>query len=128
MKSHRIALAMGLGAAVAFGTAGPANADGPWVAAAFSPSTSDVEYSHGLAALPAVQANAMSGCSRTHGDCTPAGSTQQCMEVASDTDTRRWDTGYGPSREAAAVDLNQKLGLNPGIIPAARAHCAWDPM
>lgn len=128
MKSHRIVLAIGLSAAASFGPAGPANADGPWVAAAFSPSTSDAEYAHGSAALPAVQASAMSGCSNTHVDCVPAGSTQQCMEVATDTDTRRWDTGYGPSKEAAALDLNQRLGLNPGIIPPAKAHCAWDPM
>jgi hypothetical protein len=128
MKTQRIALVIGVCAAVALGTAAPANADGPWVAAAFSPSTSDVEYAHGSAPLTEVQASAMSGCGQRHVDCTPAGSSPECMEVATDTDTGRWDTGYGPSREAAAQDLNQRLGLIPGTIPPERAHCAWDPV
>jgi hypothetical protein len=109
-----------VGAALALAVPGQANADAPWGAIAYSPSTNGANWGTGPTTKAAEDA-AYNQCSTNANDCTAAAWTQTCAAVV--TNNQGWGGGTGATREAAIQNANTAQDLGGAPAQTVLAQC-----
>ncbi len=100
-----------IASAAAFGAtmvvpAPAAQADGPYVAMAYSPSTDDAYYANASSQDNAEQ-KAMQACKQEHSDCTDGGSTDRCMAIG--WNSQKWASAFGDTAAQAVAAAQAKF-------------------
>lgn len=111
MFSNR-SLGVLIASAAAFGAttmiaAPPAQADGPYVAMAYAPSSGDVYTVSGPSSRTTAEQEALNDCQKKHGDCKMVGSTDKCMALVYSSE--HYDVAYGDTAGQAVSAAQAKI-------------------
>jgi hypothetical protein len=136
MKIKAVPLLLLMGAAIAVATPASAGADPAYVGVAVGYQASGaprgLPYVSSTAA--GAQQGAMRDCQAHLFACAPAGTSPQCIGIATGVG-KQWDSAEGPDKSAAQINARAKLatvvaGLplpdTSGDEPATTAACSWD--
>jgi hypothetical protein len=136
MKVKAVPPLLLVGVAFAVATPAPAGADPAYVGVAVGYQASGAP--RGLpyvSSSPAgAQQGAMQDCQAHLFACAPAGTSTQCIGIATGVG-KQWDSAEGPDRPSAETNARAKLakvaaGLplpdTSGDEPATTAACSWD--
>src|SRR5271163_4544087 len=108
-------LAVASGAALALAMPAEANADRPFGAMAYSPSTNTVAWGTGPT-RQAAQDAAYNQCSANTEDCAWAAWTKGGCAAVVQGAPPGWGGGSGPTKDAAIQAANQNMGGAPGQV------------
>ena len=122
--------------AIAVATSAPAGADAAYVGVAVGYQASGaprgIPY---VSSSPAgAQAGAMQDCQAHLFACAPAGTSSQCIGIATGVG-KQWDSAEGPDRSTAETNARVKLAKVAAGLPlpdsggddaATTAACSWD--
>ena len=135
MKIKAVPPLLLVGAAIAVATPASAGADPAYVGVAVGYQASGaprgLPYVSSTAA--GAQQGAMQDCQAHLSACAPAGTSTQCIGIATGVG-KQWDSAEGPDKPAAEINARAKLakvaaGLplpdTSGDEPATTAACSW---